>query len=63
MRINGSTQGPPNGAQSSGAATPRGAAATGLLAPTDGSDPLAALNIGRKSMVGSHFLPICGTLC
>lgn len=52
MRINSSTGGS-SGAAVSGTGTPRGAAAaaSSLLAPSDASDPLAALNIGRKSMV------------
>lgn len=52
MRINGSASGPTGGASSNGTGTPKGgASAAGLLAPLDASDPLAALNIGRKSMV------------
>lgn len=55
MRVNSSTPGPSGTA---GNSTPRGGAtSSSLLAPTDASDPLAALNIGRKSMVSlKHFL-------
>ncbi|KAK9899091.1 hypothetical protein P389DRAFT_43741 [Cystobasidium minutum MCA 4210] len=54
MRINGSTPAQPAGGSSTGTGTPKGGpSAAGLLAPTDASDPLAALNIGRKSMDSS----------
>lgn len=55
LRVNGSTPGPAGGSSTTGTGTPRGGTA-GLLAPGDASDPLAALNIGRKSMV--RVLPI-----
>lgn len=62
MRINGSTPGPSGSAASTGTGTPRGgAASSGLLAPMDASDPLAALNIGRKSMVRAANSCACGS--
>lgn len=57
LRVNGSGAAVNGTSHTPGTSTPRGgASSSNLLAPSDASDPLAALNIGRKSMVSEPVI-------